>query len=227
MAIARLSSIVGAISGSIGSTTFKNTKAGTVLAARVPPARHPTSRQFGPRTAYALCIRAWRDKSLADRLVWFRLAQTFPHTTRLGTSHALSGFQLFMKFTLPWAFVYRTVLDAVPSPTTNTPPRLDYTDYTNDDAFEITYQVDPQSNPARPLIFMGRTFSTSQPKHWHRYTFLLDGENDPGDNTQDLSTPVDEILGRPEVGEVVFTRLVSISSTAFPSFPYDFARQVT
>jgi len=223
----RLSALLGAISGSLGGGIFKNAKSGTVVAHRPAKINQRTPPQLDSRKAYALCVHDWRLSSPEFRLAWARLALTFPLANALGVLRPRSGFHLYLKLNIPWAYIHNGTLDTIPSPTTNTPPYNITTDYVFDDVFDVTYWVDPQTGPARPVISFGRTFSTSRPKFFHNYRFIKEGENEIGPNADTLQPPLESIVGKPQVGEWVFTRFVSISSTSFPSFPVDVATQVT
>lgn len=225
--IARTSALVGAISGSLGSITAKNTRTGLVLAHRPAKINPQTQSQLTVRTSYSFVVRTWKARTDAHRLAWNRLATTFPHTNSLGVSRALSGFQLFVKFNLPWTIIHQAPLDVIPSALSNTPPYNITADYVFGDVFNLSYWVDPQTGPARPVISFGRTFSTSKPKFFHNYRFILEGRNDAGLNEIQLEPTLSTIVGKPQLGEWVFTRLHSIDSFRFPSFPVAFATQVT
>lgn len=104
MAIARTSSLVGAISGSVDSITFANTRQGLLIKHRPRKVNQRTYHQTISRAAFSLCVRDWNDLIPVVRAQWTVLAQNTPITNRLGQTSHPSPWQLWIAKNLHAAF---------------------------------------------------------------------------------------------------------------------------
>lgn len=207
MAIARASALIGALSGSIGSITAKNTRAGLVLAKRVTKVNQRTVRQLTTRKNYTFVLRAWRNASPAHRLAWNRLAQTLPHTNRLGVSRPLSGFQVFMRHQLPIIKSTPLIDPNVPSGIASLPVSSIQLTFIESQEYTIhaTFQSPPPNQNA--WVFFGRSFSTVRPKFFCRYLFVPFAFLHSANTTIDLFPELDSLIGTPQPDEWLYVRI--------------------
>lgn len=98
MAIIRLGPLVAAISGSLGSSTFRTTKFGPVVAARGlrPPGDSIFQRRV--KSAYSVASRLWWLQDDATRLSWNIAAEVYSKSNRLGQRRGISGNQYFIGY---------------------------------------------------------------------------------------------------------------------------------
>jgi hypothetical protein len=96
MAIARTSAIIGAISGTLGSTTFRNTRAGLVLAAHGQKRNQRTPLQLRTAALLAAYQNAWFLLSDHDKRQWAEQAATITWPNRLGIPKRPTGRNLFL-----------------------------------------------------------------------------------------------------------------------------------
>ena len=228
MAIARASALIGAVSGSLGSITAKNTPAGLVIAKRVTKVNQKTAPQLAQRARYHLTIRDWQSLDAQHRKTWVRLAQTFPHKNSLGVSRALSGFQLFTKYRLIRRNIWPATPTDFPLGLTSIPVADVSLDFEEDDHYKITLTVAVDPNAYVVAFYFGRSFSSSRPKFFNNYRFFSYpefGSGSPG--TVDFFPDLDSLLGAPKVLEWVFCRLVTFNRVRWQSQKIDLATRVT
>lgn len=111
MAIARTSSLIGAISGSVGAVTFANTRQGLVVKQRPQKINQRTDRQLHARAAFLRTVKHWRQLPHTARMQYANVAANTPHTNRLGVTSRLSPFQFFLHkqvMTAFWGYPYWT-----------------------------------------------------------------------------------------------------------------------
>jgi len=97
MAIARLGSILGGISGTLGSVNFANTSQGLILKRALRRVDHATEPQLSQRATFKHFQLAWQDLTDLQRTAWRTAARAYTLPNRLGKPTYLSGFQWFVK----------------------------------------------------------------------------------------------------------------------------------
>lgn len=109
MAIARLGSIVGAISGNLNSVTFTNRKHGLTICHR-PLKRNPrTTDQLEERNQMQRMVSVWKTLTAAEYLEWKSLAEKVPRTNRLGVTSRTTPFQVFVRMNKITAYLGITI----------------------------------------------------------------------------------------------------------------------
>ncbi len=101
MAIIRTSSIVAAISGSVGGVTFANAKRGLVARHRPNHTRSQSESTLNARAKFARITQTWTTLTTEQRTAWNAIASSLPTTNRLGVSSTPTGFAYFTRFNLP------------------------------------------------------------------------------------------------------------------------------
>jgi len=102
MAIARSSPLVGAISGSLASITFRNTKNGLVIASRPLKSMPQTNRQNYQRALLAAASLWWTAMTTQQKMTWKNAAATITFPNKLGIQTHPSPRALFLyKATMP------------------------------------------------------------------------------------------------------------------------------
>lgn len=96
MAIARTSSIVGAISGALDSVVFANTSQGLQIKHRPLKNNQQTTDQLTERSRYQAIVACWKTLTAAEHLEWRILAEQVTQTNRLGVTSNMSPFSLFI-----------------------------------------------------------------------------------------------------------------------------------
>ena len=96
MAIARSSPIIGAISGTLGSSTFRQTRYGLVIARHGRRVDSQTPPQQFRRAMMAALHLTWTGLSVQDRATWTNVAQNVTFPNRLGIPHRISPWCLFV-----------------------------------------------------------------------------------------------------------------------------------
>lgn len=96
MAIARSSPIIGAISGPLASTIFRNTRNGLVLAQR--PLRISSQSQVSlfNRAKFAAIQASWISLTADKRATWTSAARTITYPNRLGIPQKISPWNLYV-----------------------------------------------------------------------------------------------------------------------------------
>lgn len=89
--MAKISPILGEMSGSIAGNTFSHNKGGQYVRQRTVPINPTTSRQMAVRSALSTTARSWQALTQTQRDAWAAYAQANPVTDRLGNSITLSG----------------------------------------------------------------------------------------------------------------------------------------
>lgn len=101
MAITRPGSIIGAISGAVGATIFKHTRAGAVAGQRGRRRNMQTTKQLSARAALQRSILAWKALTDTQRQEWRNAAAAKFFANRLGVPRHISGYQYYLKVTVP------------------------------------------------------------------------------------------------------------------------------
>ena len=140
MAIFRPSSIVGAISGNLGSVNFGNARFGPFIRRRAYPSPDRGAPRCANRATYASASPAWRALTAAQRIAWRSAAVSFNHTNRLGVSSPLSGWQLYLKYYIYAAHFFFPAPTVPPVLITQTPPDSSALDLHSGGGSEITVE---------------------------------------------------------------------------------------
>lgn len=101
MAIFTPSHLIAAISGSLGSVTFKATRNGPVLAKRARPSRNHSPTAHRAASRWATLISHWQSLTQQQRNSWTSLARNYAHTDALGVHRPRQGLHLFLQHATP------------------------------------------------------------------------------------------------------------------------------
>lgn len=100
MAIFRPGALIGGISGAIGGVVFSNNRGSRVVRHR-PAVKGGRAPRHGPAQAkFRAAQSAWATLDEIERAAWRTFATQVPTTNRLGEQHALSAFQVFVRFNI-------------------------------------------------------------------------------------------------------------------------------
>ncbi len=100
MATIRLSAIIGSIRGSIGGITFKRTRTGQIVTPRRRRAHAFSPRLEKTRADFVRRQRLWATFTPEQRTAWNSAATSFVFHAPDGQASRLTGFQLWMKFSI-------------------------------------------------------------------------------------------------------------------------------
>lgn len=224
--IARTSALVGAISGSLGSITAKNTRTGLVLAHRPLKTNSQTTRSFDHRARFLKALRAWPTLSDAQRTAWRRLAQTLPHNNSLGISRALTGQQLFVSRMISRLLISTSILPDPPAGIQFPPPTNVVLTFQENTQYVIAADIAPGAPDSQTTLYFGRSFSQTRPAFFDNYVFVGNSFLHLGNPSFDWFPDLDAIQGEIQPFEWVFVRLQSQAQLFFPSQNVDTATQV-
>jgi len=119
MALVKLGHVVGAISGTLQSVNYAQTRNGTVARSALRRTNKRTKAQLDQRAAFARTGKQWLELTDAERLAWSKSASGFKFQNRLGMPYSLNGLGLFRKIML--------TPTAVPWPDNTVPPVMERT----------------------------------------------------------------------------------------------------
>lgn len=137
MAAIQYTAIVNEIRGKIKGTTFKNTKAGTVVQSNPRPlskkdqvlsdnisASSKLTKADAGRTRNQIGVlaNAWRGLTDAQRTQWNTSAINFPFTDRFGNAYTGSGFQVYMQKNMMLLNIGEATIPTPPAPSVITTP---------------------------------------------------------------------------------------------------------
>lgn len=238
MAIIRPSHLIGAISGSIGSATFKQTAHGLVLSRRQPPARSPNARQLNARARFRRLTLDWRNLTLTQRTAWTAFARRLTNTDQLGLPRMPSGYQTFIGHNSPALTIGITPVQDPPSDTRLPQPTSTYlifstlsipnvwavTVWTDYDVYlilkaSISYRFAPQ-----PISFYTAPKELWPFKRWitiHTQIVL------PGENLIWITVPFITAFGWPQVAQMFAFKATIWHQTALQSPALTMAGPVT
>lgn len=138
MASIKYSGLVTDIKGSIGGTTFKGTRSGTVIQNKVtkPPTtvngakitKADAGRQM---MTIANNVQGWKGLSAEDRNSWDMAAPNFPFKDKFGNEYTPSGYQLYQSINADLQLISEPVLTLPPTPEA----------WENCPEFEIVYDI--------------------------------------------------------------------------------------
>lgn len=96
MALVQLSSIVTAIKGSVGGTTYSNTRSGTAVKARLTGRKSINSKQLAALNSNKAPLVAWSELSFGPKQNWNDFASVYTFTDRFGVTKVLTGLNWFV-----------------------------------------------------------------------------------------------------------------------------------
>ena len=172
MAIFRASAVVGAISGTIGSTTFVHTGASKVVRRRPNKTDAQSPKQLLQRVRLRVVQNLWPTLTAAQRQAWITHALIFSASNRLGVQRPISGWQYFLKINLLQLSADLT-LTIIPPLGFVTQP-LESAAWTNlQAALLLLTAVIPGPAPSPAVqVFAQRSFSVNQQLSWTNLTLL-------------------------------------------------------
>lgn len=130
--MAKITPILGTMSGSIGGNTFSRNKGGLYVKRRAVPVNPTTTRQTAVRTVLSTLSTGWGALTATQQAQWKNWADLHPFQDALGSSFFLSGQQAYIALNA-------RVLD-LGGVAVATPP------VTNDPASLITFAATPSAS---------------------------------------------------------------------------------
>lgn len=213
MAIFRPGSIVGAISGNLGTLNFVAGKGTPIVRKRIRKKDSQTPKQITQRSGTQTISSLWRKIPADTRLKWNTAAKKFPHKNRLGQTSQPSGFQLFFTCAMgTWLWNRATGAPVPPAPETIALRTLTFSASASGNiriAFNPTIFA---VHLAR--IYASRPFSTVIPKHFPNLKHMTTSTGDVGDFV-DITSEFDAAFGHPAEGEAVLAT-VSLFTPGWP-----------
>lgn len=122
MALITAGSIVGQVSGRIGSVIFSHNRGGPYARNGVIPVSSQSTYSLAVKAAFAAASQAWRNLTEDQRQAWSTWAQTNPVMNRLGSSTILQGNAAFVQINARLSALAVAMLDD--PPVTNAPDAL-------------------------------------------------------------------------------------------------------
>jgi hypothetical protein len=101
MAIVRMGSVVGGISGRVGGVVFAGGRAGAVAKAAGRRVGGQTTRAMAAQSVPSAVAGAWNALTDAQRASWRTAAASLQRTNRLGMGRQISGWQLYFAVIVP------------------------------------------------------------------------------------------------------------------------------
>jgi hypothetical protein len=97
MAIVKPSHLVGGISGSINALTFKHTRQGAIVSARVRKIERRTKWTLQAQSRYRAIAEGWRNLTNAQRQSWVRAAQDLTRQNVFGITYPHKPWNLYLE----------------------------------------------------------------------------------------------------------------------------------
>ncbi len=225
MAIIRTASLIGAISGQLGGSTFAHAKAGPYVRSARRGARPTTQAQSVQQSVFANVVRAWSILSAEQRRQWNRFASLQQRRNRLGISKAYSGYTLFLEHN-SFIFAHRGAIQEDSPLTPRTNP-IESFSATIGVFTPYQYTFLPAGPPADTLIclYASRPVSVRPRTTFHFWRLIL-AKIDP-DPVQVFTNEFNEILGPPQEDELIGLRMVQQTTTRLRAFPFQLQTTVT
>lgn len=164
MALIRTSSVVAAISGSIGGVNFVSGKSAPIARRRAYHKPTPSEAITTQQAYFVNATRAWRALTNRQRAAWRAVARDLPRTNRLGQTSALSGYAYFLKVAISalrlWGWQIQDPPELIPSPTLTT-----FTsDFSLASHYNVSFVISTPVQVVRLQVFGARHFSKVHPK---------------------------------------------------------------
>lgn len=98
MARVKYSALISSMSGSVGSATFQNTRAGPIVRNRPRSSKNPTAVQLQRRSLMMRLHYAWSDLTEDQRYAWNKFIDFSGASIRRDKSIRMTGHALFLKY---------------------------------------------------------------------------------------------------------------------------------
>jgi len=217
MAIARLGSILGGISGTLNSVNFANTSQGLVLKKALHRVDHATAPQLSQRAYFQTIQHKWLEISDLQRTAWRARAKAFPLPNRLGKPSYLSGWQWFLKHSSFFFPLYGYVM-ADPPHFILTPPFLDFTITAQDDGFVSAHSwVWSSATKGAAVVYGSQPWSTKPRTTFTYWRFLNDWSSAVGAVV--CTAQWRAAFGNLIEGQRIALKVIHFDPSLLPSFP--------
>jgi len=225
MAIARLGSIVGGISGTLSGTCFANTSAGLVLKQALRRVDHATEAQLEKRADFMGVKRKWQELTDEQRDAWHTNAKAYTFKNRLGKPTYFSGFQWFVKLNSMYTPVSAYEYDDPPL-FIATAPITDFGILAKDDGIvQVSAYESYQPTATMVLIYGSQPWSSKPRKAWAYWRYLASGSTTwPW---IDISVRWAEAFGDLIEGQRIAIKLINWNPGTLPSPPFIKSHTVT
>jgi hypothetical protein len=221
MALVKPSPLIGAISGSIGSTTFRSTRQGLVAAARQGKRLRQNHNLLNVRAALAQLHEAWLSTTNENRRSFWTASRNVSWPNRLGVPSHPSAYNLYTCINLTRSPT-PLIAPAVPWLSTSgrvTPPPTSY-------SVQCSYSTGvlvTADNPAVNLAYVYQILygaSNLPPGAWYRpKRWTRIGIKYACQVTTDWSAEAGATFGIHQLGERVAFRLIWLIPAWVPSAP--------
>jgi len=225
MAIARTGSIVGALSGGLGSVVFANTKQGLLIKHRPVKIKHDSEKLLKSQALVQYLQGYWASLTKEQHLSWSVLAESVRTTNRLGLTSSPSGHRLFLTVNLRLLRSWHIPLGVAPPKFTPTPMGNVSLTFTTTPDYTITTDLPDQILPSIMMIYGSRPFKSHRISSYNRWTFLF--WQDGGLNDFRIDSYFNTKLGVCAEGEWVGVKLINSYLGYWWSAPRIFSVQVT
>ena len=218
MAIARTGSIIGALSGSLGTVIFANTKQGLLVKHRPLKTNQNTHAQLTQRAQFQQCKTLWQDLSAAEYLRWRVLAEQLTRTNRLGVTSKRTPFSLFMLHNLNLLLAGSTLtrIPLVIEPAA--PVSVTNVTFTAGGSYRMYITRADGVGAGWVYLYGSRPMRTTPSRSPYIWRFL-GPKSFFGVDPVDIEAKWDPVLGPPAAGEFVHIKL-SLIGTAGRRNPY-------
>ncbi len=219
MAIFRPSTLIGAVSGTVGGVNFALTRSGPVARRPLLRVNQSIPAQVAPRRRFAQVTRGWAALADEQRAAWRESALLVNRTNRLGISRPQGGYDFYLSYNLSHVDatdiveIPPTILSASPQARRNrpripSPGVLEAAVVIHSTLFNKTLYI----WAARPMTELPTTFI-------NRWAFMGSFAGSSGLATYDITTPFTNKFGFPADTEQVGIRTrVHEDDTLFSAF---------
>lgn len=209
MAILRPSSLIGAISGTLGSIDYVQGATGLYVRKRPRSTIRHSPILATRRNHFLRIVRHWREMTESQRQAWRSAAALSNFKNRLGTPRKLSGFQLFLQINLS-PFIGTTIHEEAPNNLTATaaPSNVSIRRLPGQ-PIEALFTISTPSGLQLIWIFCARPVSTRQPRNYSNWKLVITGITTTGDKIVNMSVSFPPVLGNPQVDEHIGIKIRS------------------
>lgn len=227
MAIIRTGHIVGGITGTLGSEDYVNGRGSTYVRRRPRKTNQNTQAQTNRRSRFGDVTQAWQTFPENVRTAWRAAAKLITFPNRLGIQRSISGFQLFVKYTM--SFQSNLFIEPTGPPGLSTAPRATDLILTASASGSIEISFTNNVPPTILQIFFqgARPVSSSPRTHFSNYKFLRSDFFGAGPRSIDLTARFDALFGHPVENEFISVKMRSVEIIKLFSSWIDIRAQVT
>lgn len=185
MAIVTPSELFSSIRGSIGSTTFSQSRAGLIAKRKVLGHKNYTTKQANILKVQCWVASQWQNLSAVNQNLWNDYADLYPQIDRFGVTKNLSGFNWFVHVNNLKVVYDNVILESPPSRVAaEIPPAFTVNNYF--DSLSIT--LDAPINYVDNLLYIFATLPNQLTKSSNRGKFrLIDTIENPNFSDLDLT----------------------------------------